>query len=146
VINLCERCEEEAKRDEIIQSQTKSASKHSSGTCSLKKKKKEPEVQNINRESVDPVKEMLEIENKIKKQHQEAVNGYDNQIQNAITDIATFSAKMILMFEDYKQKGDTAQMVKILHSMKNYAMLTGTESLVLKSTIDSLVGKMQGAG
>lgn len=104
------------------------------------------EIVEMNQEVKDPVAALIEINKTIEKQHQEAINGYDKQVEDCLRDIATFSTKMILMFEDYKKKGNIVELVKILNSIKNYTMLTGTNAMVLKATIDSLLGKLQGAG
>jgi hypothetical protein len=104
------------------------------------------EIVEMNREIEDPVATLVKIEKTIVEQHKEVINGYDKQVEEGLRDIATFSTKMIIMFEDYKKKGTAIELVKILNSIKNYAILTETNAMVLKTTIDSLLGKLQGAG
>jgi len=101
-------------------------------------------MKELNHEVTDPKAEMARIEAEIQKQHQEAINGYDKQVEDCLKDLATFATKMLMMFEDYKKKGDTAGMAKLLESIRNYAMMSETDSAVLVTTVNMLLGKLQG--
>jgi len=140
VIDLseCPKCEDKERMKQIGTS------------CNLCSNGVNPKTKNgiveLNRETENPVATLIKMEKAIVEQHKEAINGYDKQMEDCLRDITTFSTKMLIMFEDYKKNGTTIELVKILNSIRNYSMLSGTTALVLKTTIDSLLGKLQGAG
>lgn len=134
----CPKCEDKERMKQI------------SAKCNLCSNGAKPKTENgiveLNRETENPVTTLIKMEKAIVEQHKEAINGYDKQVEDCLRDITTFSTKMLIMFEDYKKNGTTIELVKILNSIRNYSMLSGTTALVLKTTIDSLLGKLQGAG
>jgi hypothetical protein len=134
---MCERCEEKEKQDQIIKAQSCSAC--SSGACQTK----EPEVLNVNREVIDPETESKRIDEEIKKHHIEIINGYDRQLEECLRDIAKFSTKMLIMFEDYMKKGKTEEMVKLLQSIANYGIMTQTTSTVVITSANMMIEKVR---
>jgi len=136
---MCEKCEDNEKQNEI--KKALSCSKCSSG-IDIKK----PEIVNVNREVVDQKAESEKIDEEMKKRHVELINGYDKQLEDCLTDIAQFSTKMLIMFEDYKKKGDTEGMVKLLQSMANYAIMTQTTATVVIQSANMLIGKVRSHG
>jgi hypothetical protein len=132
---MCERCEDDEKKDQII----KSCSKCSSGIH----KPKEKEILNVNREVIDPEAESKRIDEEMKKQHIEIINGYDRQLEECLRDLAKFSTKMLIMFEDYKRKGKTEEMVKLLQSMANYGIMTQTTASVVIQSANMMIEKVR---
>jgi phage host-nuclease inhibitor protein Gam len=130
---MCEHCEDKEKQENILKSCAK---------CSTSIKS--TEIENINREVTDTEAESKRIDEEMKKRHIELINGYDKQLEDCLRDIATFSTKMLIMFEDYKKKGKVDEIVKLLQSMANYAMTTQTTATVVVLTANMLVGKASG--
>jgi hypothetical protein len=132
---MCERCVEREKHKQILGSQ-----ECASGTCPIKP---EEEVQNVNREVTDPVAESKRIDEVMKKQHQEVIKGYDNQLGECLRDMAKFTTKMLIMYEDYMKKGKTEEMVKLLQSMANYGIMTQTTATVLIQSANMMIEKVR---
>ncbi len=129
---MCEKCEDRDRMKKI-----------SCALCSTGTIKPTDEIENVNREVTDPKAVMEKIDEEMKRQHKEAINGYDKQVEDCLRDLANFSTKMLIMFEDYKKKGDVTGMRNLLESMRNYGMLSQTTSSVLVTTLSMLVEKLQ---
>lgn len=87
--------------------------------------------------------ECKRIDGELKQKHKEAIDGYDKQIEDCLRDLATFTTKMIIMFEDYRKKRDAAGMTAVLRSITNYAILTQTNVTVLVASLNMLIARMQ---
>lgn len=132
---MCEKCED---RDRMKET--------SCALCSTSSKLGEPEkMENVNREVKNYDAETKRIDEELRKRHKEMINGYDDQLEKELKDLANFSTKMLIMFEDYRKKGDMAGMIDVLKSIRNYSMLAQTSAAVVTTTVNSLLGKMQGA-
>jgi len=134
---MCERCEDKDRQNTII----KSCQECSSGACQTKKT--EPEIINLNREVIDPEAESKRMDEEMKKQHIEIINGYDRQLEECLRDIAKFSTKMLIMFEDYMKKGKTEEMVKLIQSIANYGIMTQTTSTVVITSANMMIEKVR---
>jgi hypothetical protein len=132
----CEKCEDKEHSEEVIKNQKKFGCSKCSGPIG---------ISDGNRIVVDQNAELERIDIKMKKQHQELINGYDKQLEGALRDIATFSTKMLLMFEDYEKKGDLG-MNKVLESIRNYCIMSQTTSTVAIRTIEMLIERIRGSG
>ena len=128
---MCEKCEEKDRQDAIA----KSCQKCSSGV--------KPELVELNQIVKDQEVESKRIDEEMKKQHLEIINGYDRQMEECLRDIAKFSTKMLIMFEDYQKKGKVEDMVKLLQSMTNYAILTQTTSTVVIQSANMMIEKVR---
>lgn len=135
---MCEKCEEREHNEKIVESQKKCENGHH---CPV-----DPKIVNVNREVEDPIAESKKIDEVREQRHFELINGYDKQLGDCLTDIAKFSTKMLIMFEDYKKKGNTDSMVKLLQSIYNYALVTRTTTSVVIQSAEMLVGKVSNHG
>jgi hypothetical protein len=146
-MTLCEKCEQREHEEKILKSQEKlGCSKCSSNSCSLEMKPTKAENPNsevTDQHEIDEINKRIDAE--ISQRHKEAIDGYDKQLQDCMTDLAKFSTKMLIMFEDYKKKGDLTSMVTLLEAIRNHAYLSQTTSSVLIVTSNMLIGKMQGS-
>lgn len=129
---MCEKCDE--------QEQTKKISCALCGTI-----KPTDIIEELNHEVEDPEGRIIRMEAEVAKQHKEAIAGYDKQINDCLGNLANFSTKMLIMFEDYKKKGDKQGMIRLLESIRNYAVISQTDSSVLLNTCNMLINKMQGS-
>lgn len=105
-----------------------------------------PEIKELNHLVDNPDIEMKRLTEAAIKQHKEMINGYDKQLEECLQDLARFSTKMLLMFEDYLKKGDVESCVKLLQSMNNYALMTGTTARIVSRTNEMLIDKLRNSG
>lgn len=124
---MCERCDERKRLENLSNLSNKSDGK----------------IVELNRVVENFDDECKRIDAEIKQKHKEAIDGYDKQIEDCLRDLATFTTKMLIMFEDYRKKGDAAGMTTILKSISNYAIMTQTDVAVLVSSISTLISRMQ---
>jgi hypothetical protein len=130
---MCEKCDEQERIKKI------SCALCSTGTF------KPTDIEELNHEVEEPNLKLAKIEAEMEKQHKEAIAGYDKQINDCLGNLANFSTKMLIMFEDYKKKGDQKGMIRLLESIRNYAVISQTDSSVLVNTCSMLITKMQGS-
>lgn len=125
---MCEKCDEHKRQEEIF-----GCKKCSSGKG----------IRELNHLVDDTVAEIKRIDEETKKQHQEAIKDYDNQLAECLQDMAKFATKMLIMFEDYMKKGDMETCVNILQAINNYAILTRTTASIASTSIEMLINRVR---
>jgi len=134
---MCEKCEEREHQEKALKS---------CSLCATGIKPVSQEIVNVNREVEDPVAEAKRIDEEMRQQHKEAIKGYDNQLGECLLDVAKWSTKMLIMYDDYLKKGDTKGCVKILQSINNYLLLSRTAISTAYTTSEMLINKVRGSG
>lgn len=136
---MCEKCEEQER-----------LKKMNCQICSTSLIPSEIKIEKVNRiaevNRVATREDEKIIEEQLKKQHRDLIDGYDKQFGDALTELATFSTKMLIMYNDYLKKGESDEMSKLLRAINNYALMSGVNSALITTTISILIEKIHAHG
>lgn len=139
----CERCEEKEKQEEI--------QKGFKDSNSSQGKIDESRNKILSTEEMD--RELERMNNETAEQWRQTVIRQIVQLNGSIKTIGRFNSELDKIFLDIYSKikdldihKNKEEAIKLLSLMMDYATLQQTESKVIMTTIDILVGKLRGSG
>lgn len=144
---MCEKCEQREQEEKIIASQEKEKRKDCScadGHHCAVEQPEQPKIKSFNSEAT--LEDVKNIDDQIKKQHEEIIQGYDKQLGDCIRDICNHATKMMIMYQDYLKHGNTEGCVRLLQSMIDYGYMTQMASTVIIQSGNMMIGKVRNNG